>query len=472
MIPLPQLYSALTGHPAPAGTPPTPVSPWVMNSQLVERGGGFVARPGASADSPDGHRFIADALQRGAAVILAERARTDLAALAGRVQVVELDGPPVEQLSLPLLFLADDSLAAIQAAASWWRAQAQPALQVIGITGSVGKTTTKELVSVVLANRFRVWKSRGNYNSDIGLPLTLLDMPLSAERAVVEMGMTRRGEIAELSQIVRPQVGVVTNVGPAHMEQLGSFEAIAAAKAELVENLPADGVAILNGDDERVLAMAERTRARVFTYGLQPTFSLWADQIESHGLDGISFRFCHGQERVFARLPLLGRHSVHGCLAAASVGLVQGQSWAEIIAGLKDIARLDVLRIVVAEGLNGSTLIDDTYNASPDSMMAALNLLGELEGRKVAVLGDMRELGPYQQEGHLLVAIRAATVASLFVAVGEMAPVMVREAQQAGLPADATFAAADREEAADVAAPAPANGGHGVGEGLARGAAR
>ncbi len=148
-----------------------------------------------------------------------------------------------------------------------------------------------------------------------------------------------------------------------------------------------------------------------------------------------------------ARLPLLGRHSVHAALAAASVGLSQGQSWAEIIGGLKDIGRLEVLRIVVAEGINGSTLIDDSYNASPDSVLAALNLLNDLGGRRIAVLGDMLELGSYTEMGHKLIARRAASVASLFVAIGEMAEWMAQEAQDAGLPADAIFATRERGEA-------------------------
>lgn len=446
---LAQLYTGLTERPAPAGTSGAVVTPWVMNSQLVQPGGGFVARPGAKADAPDGHRYIADALARGASVVIAERARTDVAALAGQAQVVNLAAPEVERLQPPLLFLCDDSLATVQRLAAWWRGQANPALKVIGITGSVGKTTVKELTSVVLGKRFKTWKSRGNYNSDIGLPLTLLDMPLDVERVVVEMGMTRAGEITELAAIVRPDVGVVTNVGTAHMEQLGSIERIADAKAELVASLPAGGIAILNGDDERVRAMASRTQGHVHVYGLQPEFTLWADQIQSHGLDGISLRFHHGRESVAARLPLLGRHSVHSALAAASVGLSQGQSWAEIIAGLKDLAEMEVLRVMVVEGLNGSTILDDSYNASPDSVMAALNLLHDLGGRRIAVLGDMLELGDYSEHGHRLVAARAANVASLFVAVGQMSQLMAEEARSAGLPAEAIFATLRRREAVE-----------------------
>ena len=453
MLTLAQVYTGLTGRPAPKteSASAEPITPWVINSRLVKPGAGFVARPGATEESADGHLYIADALQRGASVVIAERARTNLTNL--EAQVIDLAHPAV--LRPPLLFLTDDSLAAIQKLAAWWRTQANPQLKVIGVTGSVGKTTVKELISMVLSKRFRTWKSRGNYNSDIGLPLTLLDMPLDVEYAVVEMGMTRSGEIAELAAIARPEIGVVTNVGVSHMMQLGNIEAIAKAKAELVASLPPNGIAMLNGDDHRVLAMASQTQARVFTYGLQSDFSIWADKIQSLGLNGIALRFHYGNNKgaqpltqsVFAKLALLGRHSVHSALAAAGIGLTQGLSWIEIIAGLKDLQKMETLRIVVVEGINGSKIIDDSYNASPDSVMAALNLLQDLDGRRIAVLGDMLELGDYTEKGHRLVARRAANVANVFVAIGEMAALMAQEARIAGLPDDAIFATTLRSEA-------------------------
>lgn len=445
MATLAQIYEGLTGRPASGSGGGRGVTPWVMDSRLVRTGGGFVARPGATAGSEDGHRYIPDALRRGASVVIADRAR--VTARPDGVQVIDLAAPGEGTLTSPLLFLADDSMAAVQRLAAWWRSLADPALRVIGVTGSVGKTTVKELVASVLSQRYRTFRSRGNYNSDIGLPMTLLDMPLDAERVVVELGMTRAGEIAELAAIARPHVGIVTNVGAAHMMQLGSLEAIAAAKAELVQALPPDGLAILNGDDARVAAMAALSRAPVWSYGLHDGLTIWADQIESHGLDGISLRLHQGQEQIAARLPLLGRHSVHAALAAAAAGRSQGQNWGEIVAGLKALGEQEVLRVVVVEGVNGSTLIDDSYNASPDSMMAALNLLQDLGGRRIAVLGEMLELGPYEAKGHALVARRAALVAALFVAVGSRAEEMVQEAQRAGMAAANTFAAADREAA-------------------------
>lgn len=440
---LAQLFTALTGQTPPNSTSAAVITPWVMNSRLVQPGGAFVARPGEKAD---GHVYIPDALARGAAVIVAERARLN-ATLPITVQIVDVANPKIETLKAPVLFLVEDSMAAMQALGAWWRHQANPNLRVIGITGSVGKTTTKELVAKVLSQRFKVWKSKGNYNSDIGLPLTLMDMPLDTERAVMEMGMTRLGEITELAKMVRPDVGVVTNVGIAHAEQLGSIEAIAQAKGELPANLPPHGLAILNGDDPRVVAMAQNSPAKSFTYGMDAAFDLWADQITSNGLKGLSFRFHRGKEEIFARVGLLGRHSVHGALAAAAVALNEGMSWQEILVALSHMDDMEVLRVIVVQGVNGSTLIDDSYNASPDSVMAALNLLADLDGRKIAVLGDMRELGDYAERAHTMIARRAAEVAQRFVAIGGMATIMAQEAKVAGLPDQAIFATPHRAEA-------------------------
>jgi UDP-N-acetylmuramoyl-tripeptide--D-alanyl-D-alanine ligase len=213
------------------------------------------------------------------------------------------------------------------------------------------------------------------------------------ERAVLEMGMYDVGEIADLARMGQPHVGVVTIVRPVHLERAGTFERIVSAKRELVEALPPapEGTAILNYDDENVRNMADATRARVFYYGLSPQASLWADQIDGLGLDGIRFRVHHGGETLYVRVPLLGRHSVHTALRATAVGLVEGLTWQEIIEGLRGVEPSDQLRLVAVTGPDGATILDDTYNASPASTIAALNLLDELEGRRIAVLGDMLE---------------------------------------------------------------------------------
>jgi len=263
--------------------------------------------------------------------------------------------------------------------------------------------------------------------------------------AVLEMGMYALGEIRALARLALPDVGVVTNVGPTHLERLGSIERIAEAKGELVEELPAQGLAVLNYDDERVRSMASRTRASVAYYGLDPKAHFWADSVQSRGLRGIQFDLRRGDEWVHVRMPLLGLHSVHAALAAAAVAYHQGMSLEEIAAGLHEVS--SALRLIVEAGINGSTIVDDSYNASPASTLAALNLLAELEGRKVAVLGDMLELGTFAEEGHRMVGRRAADVTDLLVAVGDLGAMIGREALVAGKSKESVFLARTNEEA-------------------------
>jgi UDP-N-acetylmuramoyl-tripeptide--D-alanyl-D-alanine ligase len=355
---------------------------------------------------------------------------------------------------VPACFLVPDSLAALQQVAAYWRRQHD--VRLTGITGSVGKTTSKEVIAAVLGQRYNTLKSEGNYNNEIGLPLTLLHLTAEHEQVVLEMGMYDLGEIAELAEISQPQVGVVTNVGPTHLERLGTMDRIAQAKTELPRALPAadqGGVAILNADDRLVLAMAQETRARVFTYGLEPGADLWADEIESEGLEGIRFRLHHGSESIHARLPMLGRHSVHTGLRAAAVGLVEGMAWAEILAGLRDQSAQ--LRLVAVPGPSGSTILDDTYNSSPASCIAALTVLRELAGngqdrRKIAVLGDMYELGSYEEEAHKLVGRRARDVADLLVTVGRLGQTIGKEALRAGMPVASVHSVESNAQAAEL----------------------
>jgi UDP-N-acetylmuramoyl-tripeptide--D-alanyl-D-alanine ligase len=223
------------------------------------------------------------------------------------------------------------------------------------------------------------------------------------------------------------------------------MDTILAAKRELVEALPAGGVAILNRDDERVMSMAAHTVADVFTYGLDDRADLWADNIHSMGLSGIRFTLHfeqgpsaafreHGEEALSLRVPLLGRHSVHTALRASAVGLAAGLSWEEIVRGLSE-SSVAQLRLVASPGPGGSTIIDDTYNSSPDSALAALNLLADLSGRRVAVLGDMLELGEMEEASHRLVGRRAADVAAILVTVGPRARTIASEAERVGMPA-------------------------------------
>ena len=235
----------------------------------------------------------------------------------------------------PFCLRVENTLAALQQIARFWRRKLD--LRVIGITGSVGKSTTKELIAEVLSQRYRTLKNPGNLNNEIGLPLTLLRLGPGYQRAVLEMGFYVPGEIALLCDIALPQVGVVTNIGTVHAERAGSQEAIARGKAELVQALPPapQGVAILNYDDPLVRQMAEQTPARVLFYGLDPAADLWADEIESLGLEGIRFRLHYRSEILHLRVPLIGHHSVQTVLRAAAVGLVEGLTWGEIVYGLQ-----------------------------------------------------------------------------------------------------------------------------------------
>jgi UDP-N-acetylmuramoyl-tripeptide--D-alanyl-D-alanine ligase len=416
-----------------------PVSMTVVDSRQVEPGALFVALKGEHAD---GHTYVADAFSRGAVAAIAER---DVGQPGFTLDLTDPAPEFPSTWALPLVLMVADSLQAVQKVAAFWRRRHH--LRVIGITGSVGKTTTKELAAAVLARRYVTLKSEASYNNEIGLPLTLMHLTEAYQCAVLEMGMYDVGEIADLARIARPHVGVVTIVRPVHLERAGTFERIVSAKAELVEALPPapDGVAILNYDDENVRGMAQVTQARVFYYGLSPEADLWADRIEGLGLEGIRFQLHHRDEALYVKIPLLGRHSVHTALRAAAVGLVEGLTWQEIIEGLRGPSLQ--LRLVAVPGPDGATILDDTYNASPASVIAALNLLDELGGRKVAVLGDMLELGEYEHEGHEKVGMRALEVADILVAVGPRGRIIGESALRWGMPSDRVYIVEDSAEA-------------------------
>jgi UDP-N-acetylmuramoyl-tripeptide--D-alanyl-D-alanine ligase len=443
MLTLADVFEAL-GKTRVAHAEGVAISDVVIDSRQAKAGSLFVALRG---ETRDGHEFIHDALARGSVAVIAE-ARSQKLGLGPSVHFFDVAGlQPSPRFSGPVVFITPSSLKALQDLAAFWRRRF-PECKTIGITGSIGKSSTKELTAAVLRQRFVTLKSAGNLNNEIGLPLTLLRLDERSERAVLEMGMYALGEIRDLCDIAQPQIGVVTNVGPSHLERLGSLEHIAEAKSELPRALPENGVAILNGDDPRVRAMRAQTRARAFLYGLESSNDLWANEIESRGLDGIAFALHHRSEHLHVRVPLLGRHSVHTALAAASVGIVEGMAWDEILRGLQDVAAQ--LRLIAVPGEKGTTLLDDTYNASPSSSLAALNLLAELSGRKIAVLGDMLELGEMDLQGHQVVGGRAAQVVDALVAVGAKGKWIGQAARDAGLASGKIFFAEGNAQAIEI----------------------
>ncbi len=431
MLNLGHFLEALSLRPGgyqPTGTEPA-ITSVVIDSREAEPGSLFVAFAG---EQVDGHDYVPTAFERGAVAALVQQA------VPGDHLTIDLRGPvhqtvpSVTKISTPVCLLVDDTLAALQVAAKAWREQFP--IRVIGITGSVGKTSTKELVYSVLSRRYPTLKSAGNQNNEIGLPLTLLKLQRHHQRAVLEMGMYTTGEISRLCDLAQPEIGVLTIVGPVHLERAGSMDAIVAAKQELVEALPEYGTAVLNKDDERVMGMAAHTKASIFTYGLDSSADLWADNIRSMGLEGIGFTLHYGREAMNVQVPLLGRHSVHTALRAAAVGLVDGMSWPEIVAGLSETKAQ--LRLVAVPGPKDSIIIDDTYNSSPDSVLAACNLLKDLDGRHVVVLGDMLELGHMAEASHRLVGRRAVEVADILVTIGQLGRIIGEEALTVGMPVD------------------------------------
>ena len=384
----------------------------------------FVALPG---ERTDGHRFVSDAVAAGAAAVLVARRPEPALAPDANVTVVEVD----------------DTLRGLQAIAAAWRTRFDPL--VVGVTGSIAKTSAKEAIATVLASALVTLKNEGNQNNEIGLPLTVLRLRPDHQAAVLEMGMYVGGEIAHLAAIARPEIGVVTAVQPVHLSRIGSIEAVERAKGELIEALPPDGVAVLNADDERVRRMASRTSARAIKYGFADDADVRAEAIESAGLDGMRFSLVAAGARRDVAIPTLGRLAVHNALAAAAVGLAAGLDAGSVVAALSHGWSAPHRGAIVRAG--GVTIIDDAYNASPASVEAALELLGGLPGRRIAVLGEMLELGAEHESGHERVGVAAAEVVDRLVVIGEGATGIAGGARKAGLTADQVAVAGDRREA-------------------------
>jgi UDP-N-acetylmuramoyl-tripeptide--D-alanyl-D-alanine ligase len=426
VINLKDIVSALTGQTIPQLD--IPIHSAVIDSRQASEGSLFIALPG---EQVDGHNFVQSAFGNGAIFALIDQELPEAKTIVD-LRKDHFQPHMLTEITLPVCLRVDDALSALQSIAAHWR-QAHP-VHTIGITGSVGKTSTKELTAALLSKKYSVLKNPGNRNNEIGLPLTLLELDTHHECAVLEMGFYIPGEIQLLCEIAQPQIGVVTNIGTVHAERAGSQAMIAKGKAELVESLPPapEGVAILNMDDPWVRKMAEQTAAQVLSYGITEKSDLMAQEIQSHGLDGISCVIsAHGEAHAI-RSPLLGAFSVYTILCAVAVALTQGLDWPTITAGLAE-SRLD-LRLHPFTCPDGTTILDDTYNASPESTMAALDLLRDLAGRRVAILGDMLELGQYEYAGHHAVGIATATAADTLILIGDRAKTIAEAALQNGFP--------------------------------------
>jgi UDP-N-acetylmuramoyl-tripeptide--D-alanyl-D-alanine ligase len=406
-----------------------PIHAGAVDSRRVEPGNAFFALPG---ERTDGHRFLDAAVSAGAAALVVSEPLSEerLDALSG----------PAHATSIVHV---DDTPAALRAVAGRYRDRFAPL--VVGITGSLAKTSTKELAATVLAERHHVLRSAGNENNEIGLPLALLRLRPEHDAAVLEMGLYTTGEIALLARLARPSIGVVTAVRGVHLSRAGSLAAIEAGKRELVEALPASGWAVLNADDPLVAAMAGATRARVLTYGFSEAADVGADDVRSRGTDGMAFRLRLPDGRHEVVTPQLGRHGVHNALAASAVAVCAGVPAADIVAGLTRDVRVPHRSQLVET--DRWTVLDDSYNASPDAVVAALDLLATLPGRRIAVLGEMLELGDASAVEHRRVGAHAAGVTDRLIVVGEGALDIAAGAREAGLPPDRVAVASDRETA-------------------------
>ena len=404
------------------------VSGAAKHSQEIMPGGLFVAIQGVNVD---GHNYIEQAFNNGARLALIDKN------IDGNYQIINTlkEIPADTKFSAPLCILVENSLDALQKIAAFWQKKLQ--VRTIGITGSVGKSTSKEVIAEILSVKYETHKNIGNLNNEIGLPLTIIGLTKTHQRMILEMGFYVPGEIKFLCDIAKPKVGVITNIGLVHAERAGSQETIARGKTELVEALPKDGFAILNYDDPLVREMATKTKAKVLFYGLSKEAYLYADEIDSLGLDGIRLRLNFRGDSNHLRVPLIGRHSVHTVLRAAAVGLVEGLDWPEIVYGLKSVT--SQIRLMAVRAQNGAILIDDTYNASPQSTIAALELLSELPGKKIAVLGDMLELGQYEILGHQMVGVKAAEIADILIVLGKRAKTIADSALMNGMPLENVY---------------------------------
>jgi UDP-N-acetylmuramoyl-tripeptide--D-alanyl-D-alanine ligase len=384
-----------------------------IDSRTIQPGELFFAVKG---ERMDGHDFAEQALGKDAAAAVVRKDQLARYAVKARLLAV------------------DDTLVALQSLASAVRRLwAKP---LVGVTGSAGKTTTKEAIAHVLSTKFQVLKSEGNFNNHFGLPLMLLKLEPEHDLAVIEMGMSHAGEIAALAKIAQPEIGVVTNVAPVHLEFFNSIADIARAKYELIECLPANGTAVLNADDEHVSKFGRGFMGKKIMYGLHSSADVRAENIRSLGVAGSSFDLVMGEERVPAGVSLVGVHNISNALAAAAVGVGRGLTLSEAATGLATLAPADKRGQVVQVG--NITVINDCYNSNPRALEAMVDSLARTPAkRRIVVAGEMLELGPAGEEMHRLSGQHIAEKKIDFLlGVRGLALPMVDAARQSGMRAE------------------------------------
>jgi UDP-N-acetylmuramoyl-tripeptide--D-alanyl-D-alanine ligase len=399
------------------GTPPASVEGVSTDTRALVAGSLFVALRGEKFDA---HAFVADAVGAGAAALVVS---------AGWAAA---NAPPIPALAVP------DTLVALGAIACAHRRRFR--IPVVGVTGSTGKTTTREMIAAILATRGPCLKSEGNLNNEVGVPLTLFRLGAEHRSAVIEMGMSHPGEIARLAAIAEPFVGVVTMAGTAHIEHLGSQDAIADAKAELYAALPENGLAVASADDPRMLKRAQGSGRRVLTFAAGPgrRGDVVVLEVLSQTVEGLRFVLGIGNREVEVRIPgMVGAHNARNAAAATCAAVALGCTDREVVEGLATVKPVG-RRLRLERLASGVQLVDDCYNANPDSMAAALEVLRDLASapgaRAVAVLGDMLELGPHEGEAHRNLGREAAASGiSVLAAFGARARATAEAARAAGL---------------------------------------
>ena len=383
----------------------------VIDSRQVESGYLFVAIPG---EKVDGHKFIPDVFAKGAAAVLSEQQLEDPA------------GPYI---------LVESTTKALRDLAEYYRKSLD--IKVVGITGSVGKTSTKEMIASVLSEKYRVLKTEGNYNNEIGLPLTIFKIRAEHEVAVLEMGISEFGEMHRLATMANPDICVITNIGLCHLENLKTRDGILKAKTVSFAHLKKDGIAILNGDDDKLSTIRQVGDKEPVFYGMEEKMeyredakkSVYATGVENLGLYGMQARIHTPEGERDVRIPIPGEHNVYNALAATAVGLSLGLSLDQISSGILKAKTIGGRTNLLNTG--SMTVIDDCYNANPVSMKASIDVLATAEGRKIAVLGDMGELGENEKKLHYEVGeyLAKKEIDVLFCA-GELSEEIAKAAQK------------------------------------------